>query len=248
MSGHSKWSTIKRQKGSNDAKRGQTFTKIANAISIAVKLGGSGDPDSNPRLRMVLSEARSLNLPKENIARAIDRGLGNQSGQALEEILFEVFGPHKSAFLIETVTDNRTRTIQEIRNLIERAGGSLASPGAVSYMFERLALIKIKPKSTDLDSQTLELIDLGVLDVDSFEEEGESKFMVSVDPHNLSELSNKVTQSGFVIESSNLVYHPTSALQITEEETAEKLKALQNKVEDLDDVQNVYANFELPTQ
>lgn len=118
MSGHSKWSTIKRQKGANDAKRGLTFTKIGNAITIAAKLGNSGDPESNPRLRMALEEARSVNMPKENVQRAIDRGLGKLPGQTLEEVTYEGFGPSKVAFIVEAVTDNKLRTLAEMKNFI----------------------------------------------------------------------------------------------------------------------------------
>src|SRR3989338_1489295 len=134
MSGHSKWSTIKRAKGAADIKRGQTFTKIANAITIAVKSNGSGDPESNHRLRMVMDEAKSVNMPKDNIQRAIDRGLGKGEGQSLEEVLYEGFGPGKVAFIVEGVTDNKLRTMQEVKNIFDRNGGALVGPGAVSYM------------------------------------------------------------------------------------------------------------------
>ena len=129
MSGHSKWSTIKRAKGAADIKRGQTFTKVANAITIAVKAGGSSDPQSNPRLRMIMEEAKTVNMPKENIQRAIDRGLGKLPGQIIEEFLYEGFGPGKVAFIVEGITDNKLRTHAEIKNLFERSGGSLASSG-----------------------------------------------------------------------------------------------------------------------
>ncbi len=159
MSGHSKWSTIKRQKGVADIKRGQTFTKLANAITIAVKLGGSGDSASNPRLRMEVEEARGVNMPKENIQRAIDRGLGKLPGQTLEEVLFEGFGPGKVAFLLEGVTDNKMRTYAEVKNIFEKAGGSLAGQGSVAYMFDRKGEIKVTVIATnfpnDLPRKTL---------------------------------------------------------------------------------------------
>ena len=146
MSGHSKWSTIKRQKGAADIKRGQTFTKLANAITIAVKMGGSGDPESNPRLRMEMEEAKAVNMPKDNVQRAIDRGLGKLPGQTLEEVLYEGFGPGKVAFLVEGVTDNKLRTLQEIKNIFERGGGHMAGQGSVAYMFGRYGEIKVKGK------------------------------------------------------------------------------------------------------
>jgi YebC/PmpR family DNA-binding regulatory protein len=125
MSGHSKWSTIKRQKGAADAKRGMTFTKLGNNIALAAKEGGSEDPNSNPRLRLALDQARSVNMPKENIQRAIDRGLGRLPGQTFEEVHFEGFGPGKAAFILTGVTDNKNRTLAEIRNLFDRSGGAL---------------------------------------------------------------------------------------------------------------------------
>src|SRR5947208_2153580 len=136
MSGHSKWSTIKRAKGVADIKRGQTFTKVAMAIAVAAKAGGSGNPDDNPRLRQVLEEAKTVNMPKENVQRAIDRGLGKLPGQTIEEIVYEGYGPGKVAFLIEVATDNKLRTLQEMKNIFDRSGGSLAGQGSVSYMFD----------------------------------------------------------------------------------------------------------------
>src|SRR3989338_257110 len=165
MSGHSKWSTIKRAKGAADIKRGLTFTKVANAITIAVKQGGSGDPDSNPRLRMVMEEAKAVNMPRDNVQRAIDRGLGKLPGQSVEEVLYEGFGPSKVAFLVEGVTDNKLRTLQEVKNLFERNGGSLAGQGSVAYMFERKGELKVIGKRGNKDEEMLELIDLGAGDI-----------------------------------------------------------------------------------
>src|SRR3989344_8337893 len=156
MSGHSKWSTIKRSKGAADIKRGMTFTKLANAITIAAKTGGSGDPNFNPRLRMALEQAKSVNLPKDNIQRAIDRGLGKLPGQTLEEVNYEGFGPGKAAFILEGVTDNKLRTLQVIKNLFERSGGTLASTGSVSYMFDRVGEIKVVGKNGSSEDEILE--------------------------------------------------------------------------------------------
>lgn len=162
MSGHSKWSTIKRQKGVADIKRGQTFTKLANAIAIAARLGGSGDPNSNPRLRVVLEAARKVNMPKENVTRAIDRGMGRLPGQMLEEVTYEGFGPGRVAFIVEGVTDNRLRTNQEVKNIFERAGGSLGNPGSTAYMFDKKGEIRAKGKGGNTEEEMLELIDLGI--------------------------------------------------------------------------------------
>ncbi len=248
MSGHSKWSTIKRQKGANDAKRGQTFTKIANAISIAARLGGSGDPDANPRLRMVLDTARSVNLPKENVQRAIDRGLGRLPGQVLDEVIYEGFGPSKVAYLIEAVSDNRLRTTSEVRNLFERAGGSLGSSGVTAYLFDKKGQIKVKSKSDQIDNQTLELIDLGAEDVEALQENGIDEFLILTEPSELYSVSTKVTQSGFPLLSSEIVYIPNIHVEITDPEKARKVLDFTEKIEEYDDVQKVYANFDIPRE
>lgn len=242
MSGHSKWSTIKRQKGAADIKRGQTFTKVANSITIAVKAGGSGDPASNPRLRMVIEEARSLNMPKENIQRAIDRGLG-VGKEALEEVIYEGFGPGKVAFYVEAVTDNRLRTLQEIKNLFERSGGNLAGQGAVAYMFEKKGEIRVKGKGESSEEEMLELIDLGARDVEDFEEENIQKYLVYTEATKVAEVSTKITQSGFEVESSEVVMKPNILKKIDDPETAKKVMEFIEKLEDNPDIQKVYDNF-----
>ena len=248
MSGHSKWSTIKRAKGVADIKRGLTFTKVANSITIAVKLGGSGDPESNPRLRMAIEEARSVNMPKENMQRAIDRGLGKLPGQTLEEVLYEGFGPSKVAFMIEGVTDNKLRTLQEIKNLFDRSGGSLAGSGAVSYMFDRKGEIKIKGKRGEKDEEMLELIDLGVADVEDYLEENIQKYLVYVESSELNTMSTKITQTGYEVEQASVVLKPNTIIEVSNKDSAQKVLDFAERLEDSDDVQKVYANFDLPDQ
>ncbi len=248
MSGHSKWSTIKRQKGVADIKRGQTFTKLANAITIATKLGSSGDPEANPRLRAVLEEAKTVNVPKENVQRAIDRGLGKLPGQTLEEVIYEGFGPAKVAFLIEGVTDNKMRTTQEIKNIFERDGGHMAGQGSVAYMFERCGEIKVqsaKLKVKSEEEETLELIDLGAKDIESFEEDGIRKYLVYTESSELSTMGNKITQAGFGVESQELMFKPNILVSINDSESAKKVLEFARRLEDLDDVQKVYANFDI---
>jgi YebC/PmpR family DNA-binding regulatory protein len=244
MSGHSKWSTIKRQKGLADAKRGQTFTKLGHIIALAAKSGSSGDPESNPRLRMALDVARGANMPKENIQRAIDRGLGKLPGQSFDEIVYEGFGPHKTAFIVEAVTDNKNRTLAEIKNIFERAGGGLGSNGSASYMFEKIGEIKIHSKGGTLDDEELELIDLGAEDVEDFKEEGVQKYLVYT--NSLQEVSNNITQAGYTVESSELVQRPTIIVEIHNSQIAEKVIGLAEKLEEHDDVQKVHANFDIP--
>lgn len=246
MSGHSKWSTIKRQKGVADIKRGQTFTKVANAITIAVKSGGSGDPESNPHLRMVLEQARGVNMPKDNMQRAIDRGLGKGGAQALEEVFYEGFGPGKVAFVVEGVTDNKMRTTQEVKNIFERNGGSLAGQGSVSYMFDKKGEIKAKGKGGNGDDEMLELIDLGAEDVEDFKEDGLEHYLVYVQPENLNAVKEKINQAGFNIDSAELVLKPNIVTEIIDQEIAKKIVDFAEKLEDLDDVQKVYANFDIP--
>lgn len=246
MSGHSKWSTIKRQKGAADIKRGLTFTKVANSITIAVKTGGLGDPESNPRLRMVMEEAKSVNMPKDNIQRAIDRGLGKLPGQTLEEVTFEGFGPARVAFIIEGVTDNKLRTLQEIKNIFERGGGGLAGGGSVSYMFERVGEIKVKSKGGGKEDEMLELIDLGAEDVEDFLDENIQKYLVYAQGPELNTMGNKITQAGYGVERAEIVLKPNSLIEIKDKETAQKVLEFTSKLEESDDIQKVYANFDIP--
>ncbi len=249
MSGHSKWSTIKRAKGITDAKRGQAFTKLANAVTLAARLGNSGDPNSNPRLRMAIDAARAINMPKDNIQRAIDRGLGAGSGQSLEEVLYEGFGPGRVAFMVEGVTDNRLRTNQGVKNIFDRSGGSMAS---VAYMFDHKGEIKVKSKGGDRDEEMLELIDLGAEDVEDVEEEdletgaNIQKYLVYVESPELNTMGTKITQAGYGVESAELVYKPNTTVEVNDKETAEKVINFAEKLEENDDVQKVFANFNIP--
>lgn len=245
MSGHSKWSTIKRAKGAADAKRGLTFTKLGNAITIAAKLGNSGDPESNPRLRMALEEARSVNMPKENIQRAIDRGLGNLPGQTLEEVTYEGFGPGKAAFLVEAVTDNKLRTLAEMKNLFDRSGGGLGGNGSTSYMFKKTGEIKVASKGGDSQEEILEIIDGGADDVEEFDENGSLKYLVYTDPTSYSEVLKYLKEHGFAVEASEVIMKPTILTEITDKDKAEKVLSFTERLEDHDDVQKVYANFDI---
>src|SRR5919107_2012005 len=170
MSGHSKWSTIKRQKGANDAKRGALFTKVAREIIVAARAGG-GDPDGNFRLRLAMEKARSVNMPADNIKRAIDRAAGAGEGEQFEEIVYEGYGPGGVAFLVEAATDNRNRTAAEVRAIFTKAGGQLAGSGAVAWQFEPRGLITIPSNGQDQDEVALTAIDAGADDVDTSSDE-----------------------------------------------------------------------------
>ena len=246
MSGHSKWSTIKRAKGAADAKRGLTFTKLGNAITIAAKLGNSGDPESNPRLRMALEEARSVNMPKENIQRAIDRGLGNLPGQSLEEVTYEGYGPGKAAFLVEAVTDNKLRTLAEMKNLFDRSGGGLGGNGSVAYMFNKTGEIKVTSKGGNNEDEILEIIDGGADDVEELTEDGKLKYLVYTDTTSYSKVLEYLKDKSFNVEFSEVIMKPTIFTEITDKDKAEKVLNFTEKLEEHDDVQKVYANFDIP--
>lgn len=244
MSGHSKWSTIKRQKGATDIKRGQTFTKVANAITVAARALGE-DPGANPKLRDAIEVARQVNMPKENIQRAIDRGLGRLPGQNLEEVVYEGFGPGNVAFLVEAVTDNKLRTSREIKNLFEKVGGSLGGQGSVSYMFDKKGEIRVKSRGGSSGDEQLELIDLGAEEVEEFTSDGQQTYLVYTDSNKLAEVSNKITQVSFEVESKELVMSPTVTVDIHDEELAKKVVEFARKLEDHQDIQRVYANFNI---
>lgn len=246
MSGHSKWSTIKRAKGVTDAKRGLTFTKAGNAITIAAKLGNSGDPESNPRLRMALEEARSVNMPKENVQRAIDRGLGKLPGQSLEEVVYEGFGPSKVAFLLEGVTDNKLRTLAEMKNLFDRGGGVLGGNGSTAYMFKKVGEIKVAGKGGDLQDEILEIIDGGAEDVEQLNEDGKGKYLVYVDSTAFSATTDYLKQKDYVVESAEIIMKPTTLVKIENREKVEQILNFTEKLESYDDIQKVYANFDIP--
>lgn len=241
MSGHSHYATIKRQKESNDAAKGKIFSKLARAIQIAVKTGGSPDPDANYKLRMAVDTAKSANMPKGNIERAIIRASGE--GGEMDEVSYEGFGPGGVGIIIETVTDNRNRTGQEMKNLFERGGGNLAGPGAVSFNFERKGQILVR-KEMDSSAQMLKLIDLGVEDIDEVEDSIE----VYISPEQLASEKNKLSENRFNVISSSIVMRPKTMIDVNSKETAQKVLKLLDLFEDNDDVQKVYANLNIPDE
>lgn len=242
MSGHSKWSTIKRQKGANDAKRGAAFTKIANAITVAVKEGGGGDPASNIKLRLTMDQARAANMPKDNIQRAVDRGLGKGGAAAIETVTYEGYAPGKVALLIEAATDNRNRTLPEVRGTLEKNGGTFASPGAVGWMFEDAGLVLL-PKSGKSFDEIFEIAALsGAEDV----EDSGDLVEVYTKPVDVDKVRSALIEKGLVIQSAEIFKKPTTTVEITDADSAKKVLGLIEKLEDLDDVQKVYANFDIP--
>lgn len=240
MSGHSKWATIKRQKGVNDNKRGQLFTKLANAITIAVKQGGGNtDPLFNATLRLAVDKAKSANMPRDSIDRAVLKGAGGAGGVDLDEVLYEGFAPGGVGLLVEAVTDKKQRTVAEVKNVLEKNGGTMAGQGAVNYLFQKSGEIVAAHggKSSD-DILTIALAN----NVSDFEEDDELVIFYT-DPTELQSVRKGLEQSGFTIEEASLIYKPLSRMSISPE-IEEKVVQLIDKLDEIDDVQKVYTNLE----
>jgi len=241
MSGHSKWSTIKRQKETADIKRGKIFSKLAKAITLTAREGA--DPETNFRLRLEIEKAKQANMPKENIERAITRASGGAEEGQLEEVIYEGYGPGGVAIIAEAATDNRNRTTAEMKQLFERGGGSLGGPGTVTYQFRPMGLITVE-KSENPDEQILKIIDLGVEDV----EEAKDALEVYIQSQNLGEVKEKLNQSGFKVLSAELVKQPRNEIRISDTEKATKVLKLMNSLQEHDDIQRVFANFDIPEE
>lgn len=237
MSGHSKWATIKRQKGANDAKRGQLFTKLSNAITIAVRQGGGiTDPTSNFKLRLAIDKARAANMPKDNIERAIQKAISS-GADAVQELMYEGFAPGGIAVIVEAVTDNKQRTVSDVKNIFDKSGGSLGNPGSVSYLFNKRGEMVIKKNGADSDELLSKGIDAGVEDM---EEEQDSVFFYT-DPSQLANVKRNLEEKGLAIESAEIIWLPINYIASPDNE--EKVMMLIEKLEDLDDVQKVYTNL-----
>lgn len=234
MSGHSKWSTIKRKKEINDQARGKLFSKLSKAISIAVKSGGGPNPDMNLKLKVAIDTAKSANMPKENIDRAVSRAADVAN---LEEVTYEGFGPGGVGVIVEATTDNRNRTVQELKQIFDRSGGSLGTPNSVAFNFETVGMIVLPASVSGNEDSMLTLIDLGVEDI-SAEEEG---VLVYTKMNELSVIRQKLEESGIPVEDSNIVRRPKLTINIAGDES-EKLQVLLEKLDDHDDVQQVFTN------
>lgn len=242
MSGHSKWATIKRQKGAADQKRGQAFTKLANAITIAVRTGGGiGDPAQNFRLRLLIEKAREANMPKVNIERAIEKGRGvGDGGRILEEVVYEGFAPVSGVVMIvEAATDNKQRTTGEIKNIIEKAGGAFGQPGSVSYQFEQKGMITLEKKvDLSVDEVMLLAADAGAEDI----EESDSDILIYTMPDSLNIVRESLISQGQIVKDAELTRKPTVTKFIEDKMQAEKIAGFLETLENLDDVQKVYTN------
>lgn len=241
MSGHSKWSTIKRQKGAKDQKRGQIFTKLSFAITTAVREGGGvTDPESNFRLRLAVEDAKNANMPKENIKRAIDRASGKQEGD-IEEMLYEGFGPGGFSVIVEALTDKKQRTIAEVKSAFEKNGGNLGVSGSVLYMFEKKGMILVSKGSMTLDDIFLIAADNFAEDV---EEDGDD-VIIYTKPEELTKARSGLQEGGLLVREGRLFWRPKSTNSITDPEQAEKAIRFVEIIEELDDVDRVYVNFDI---
>jgi YebC/PmpR family DNA-binding regulatory protein len=241
VSGHSKWSSIKRKKGATDAKRGQLFSKLARAIIVAAREGGP-DPAANLALQNAIDKARDASMPKDNIDRAIARGAGPSADEAAyETVTYEGYGPSGIAVYVEAVTDNRNRTAADVRHIFSKAGGSLGEAGSVAWLFERRAVVLVAG-GADEDELTLAAAEGGADDV---EREGDSWRVVAA-PEALSSVREAVEAAGMTVESADLTMVPKTTVELEDESDAKKVLRLMDALEENDDVQDVYANFDIP--
>ena len=240
MSGHSKWSTIKRQKGAADAKRGALFTKLSREIQVAARAGG-GDPEMNAALRLAVAKAKDNNMPADNIERAIKKGTGELEGAELQEMRYEVYGPGGAAILIDTLTDNKNRTVSEVRNILTRAGGNMAEAGAVAWVFEPRGVINIAVDGATADDLALFAIDAGAQDV----EIDNDTVDVYTDPQSFESVRKALEAAGYSVSSGEVTMSPKTTVSL-DEQTATKALRLLEQLEDHDDVQRVYSNADFP--
>ncbi len=239
MSGHSKWSTIKRKKGAADAKRGKVFTKLIREIATAAGMGG-GDPGANPRLRLAIDKARAANMPKDNIERAIQKGTGGGDDAAYEEVVYEGYGPGGTAVLVSGLTDNRNRTVGEVRHVFTKAGGNLGDPGCVSYLFQKRGLLSFDTADLDTDALLEAALEAGAEDVT----EAEGSAEVVTTPGEFEAVKAALTAAGFAPVQAEITMEPSTTVELAGPQ-AEAMLALADALEDLDDVQAVYANFDI---
>ncbi len=239
MSGHSKWSTIKRKKGAADAKRGKIFTKLIKEITIAARIGG-GDPGGNPRLRRAIDAAKTQNMPHDNIDRAIKKGTGELEGVTYEELLYEGVGPEGTLFVVEVMTDNRNRTAAELRKIFDKNGGQLGGSGSAAWAFEQRGLIKL-PHEAATEEQLFEVaVGAGAEDLEAV---GDT-WVIYTPRNDLDAITKALENEGIKIEEANLAFIPTTPKEV-DGEGAKRLVALYDALDDHDDVQNVFSDFEL---
>ncbi len=247
MSGHSKWAQIRRSKGVNDARRGQLFTRLGREIVVAVREGGGGDPDANFRLRMAIQRARDANMPMDNIDRTIKRATGGAEDMNLVEITYEGYGPAGTAILVQTLTENRNRTVAEVRNAFNRNVGNMGENGCVDWLFEAKGILDVELNGHDPDELSLEALDLGADDVDPVGPDDET-ITIYTDPADLETVRLALEAKKYKVVKSESTMVPKTRIEISEEKVAHQFMRLIEKLEDLDDVQNVYSNADFPEE
>lgn len=237
MSGHNKWSKIRRQKGSNDAKKGKVFSKLSKLITLAAKTGG--DPDMNPGLKVFVDKAKAVNMPADNIKRAIQKGTGELAGGAIEEVLFEAYGPEGVALLIEATTDNNNRTVSEVKHILSKNGGRLGESGSVAWMFDRFGFLEITATAAEtVEQMELTAIEAGAEDVNFDAEEGVT--VVSTTPESLFEIKSALEAQGFSIAESGFAWKAKNPMKASDSAT-EKIAALFDALDEQEDVNEVYS-------
>jgi YebC/PmpR family DNA-binding regulatory protein len=242
MSGHSKWHSIKHRKGAVDAKRGKIFTKLIKEITVATRLGGK-DPDSNPRLRAAIAAAKAENMPKDNIERGIKKGTGELEGASFEEATYEGYGPGGVAVLVEVLTDNRNRAVADVRHLFERHGGSLGSAGCVAWMFSQKGLIVLPRNQTDEEKLFEVALDAGAEDI----VEGETEFEVITEASAFETVKTAIENAGLTYAFAEITMIPKTTTKL-DGKNAQQMLTLMELLEDNEDVNHVYANFDIPDE
>lgn len=244
MAGHSKWAQIKHKKAHTDAKRGKIFTKIVKEITVAARLGG-GDPDGNPRLRTAIEKAKETNMPFDNIKKAIMKGTGELPGVTYEEITYEGYGPGGAALLIDVMTDNKNRSVSEIRHILSKHGGNLGEAGCVSWIFEKKGYILVEKASADEDALMSIILDAGAEDMKN--DPKEDSYEIITSPENINAVKESIEKYKIPVSLAEITMLPKSYVPL-EGTSAEQMVRLVDALEDNDDVQNVYANFDIPNE
>jgi len=242
MSGHSKWHSIKHKKARVDAQRGKIFTRLIKELTVAARMGG-GDPDANSRLRTAMANAKGANMPADNIERAIKKGTGELPGVSYEEVTYEGYGPGGVAIMIDAMTDNKNRTVADIRYLMSKNGGNLGANGCVAYMFHKKGIIMVEKEGVDEDELMEVVLEAGAEDMTSEEEQ----FVVTTDPANFETVRTAIEDQGFPIASADLTMVPDNTVKVTVRE-AQKVLKLMDALENQDDVQNLYSNLDIPEE
>lgn len=242
MSGHSKWHNIQKTKGAADAKRSQAFTKVAREIIVAVKTGGSGDPANNSRLATVIAKAKAVNMPNDNIKRTIERALGAGNGDDYESVVYEGYGPCGVAVIVEALTDNRNRTASDVRHAFDKFGGNLGATGCVSWSFDRKGVILIEDEDGDLDEDTvmMDALEAGADDLQA----NEGLFEIYTDPDGIADVASALEAKGYTFASAAAEMVPQNYVKVTGEENLKNMEKLIDMLEDSDDVQNVFHNWD----